>query len=99
MTATKSELAKAIETLANSEIAIETNEGTYGAVEAMRAIRTGDPKFADYTTYERVGDGTRRTVGCDPARAPGRARRLGADDMRAQRERLAELRRLLKSAK
>lgn len=96
-TETKTDLQKEIAALAAREIAVETNEGTYGASEACRAIGTGDPKFADYTIWERVGDGKRRVQGCDPQRAPGRARKLGLDDMAESRRRLADLRSQLRA--
>lgn len=93
MTTTKNDLQKEIAALAATEIAVETNEGTYGAAEACRAIGTGDPRHANYTIWERVGDGKRRVQGCDPQRAPGRARRIGFTDLAESRKRLAALRR------
>jgi hypothetical protein len=71
----------------------ETNQGTYGAAEAARKVGTGDPAHADYRVYESL-DGTRRVAGCDPARAPGRARRLRADSAVARRAEVGRLRTL-----
>jgi hypothetical protein len=89
----KQDLSKEISSVEAEEIAVETNSGTYGAAEACRKIGSGSSEFADYTIYERVGDGSRRTVGCDPTSAPGRARRINADQLAARRKYLSELRR------
>ncbi len=74
-----------------TEVLIETNEGTFGAEEAMRKIGTGDPTFCTYRTYIRVGDGRQRTEGLDPAKAPGRARPLGWRQLRSLRSQLRAL--------
>ena len=89
------DIRREIDDLAAREIAIETNAGTYGDVEAFRAIGVGDPQFADYTIYERVGDGRRRVKGCDPADAPGWRRRINRGELQAARRRLQELREML----
>lgn len=94
MTTTES-IQREIAALSDREIAVETNSGTYGPREAHRLIGTGDPAFADYTVYERVGGG-RRVVGCDPERAPGRARRINAVALAAARQELATLHRRLR---
>lgn len=94
----KSELEKTIRELAATEILVETNEGTYGATEAHRAIGVGDPQFANYRVYETV-DGFRRVVGCEPDVAPGRPRRLNDGHMTRQRAYLAQLRKQLKEMK
>jgi len=80
--------------LAAVEILVETNEGTYGPAEAGRAIGSGDPRHANYRIYETVG-GTRRVEGCDPAKAPGRGRRMNGDELRTRRAELAKLREAL----
>jgi hypothetical protein len=77
----------------SADMLVETNEGTYGAAEAARKVGTGDPAHADYRVYESP-DGTRRVAGCDPARAPGRARRLRADSAVARRAEVVRLRKL-----
>jgi len=69
--------------MAKMEECTEHNSGTHGE----------NPQFADYSIYESVG-GDRRVVGCDPAKAPGRARKskdaLGR--LHAARRALASLR-------
>ena len=65
---------------------IETNAGTFGAGEACRAVGTGDPAFATYWIFMRP-DGSRRIVGCDPRRAPGRARVFCPEAKRVEGER------------
>lgn len=92
------ELESEISRLEAAEVAVEHNEGTYSALEAARKIGTGDPAFANYTIYVRVGDGRRRVVGCDPEKAPGYARRAGYETLAEERRRLAELRRQLREA-
>ena len=73
-TETKRErLTKAIKRLESTEVMIATNQGTYGAVEACRAIGCGSPEFADCDVYE-TPLGVRRVRGCDMANAPGRMR-------------------------
>ena len=86
------ELKTRIDELAEMEILVETNAGTYGADEAHRAIGVGDPQFADYRIFERVGDGQRTTYGCEPTRAPGRARKIGRAEINDRRAELARLR-------
>jgi hypothetical protein len=82
--------------LTRLEVEVETNAGTYSAQDAVRAIGTADPAFADYHVYESVG-GARRVVGCDPAIAPGRARRINARELAAKRQELARVRRQVQS--
>jgi len=88
-----------IRTLSLTEVAVATNEGTYGAAECMRAIRTGDPAHGNYTIYESVGDGTKRVVGCDPERAPGYERKMGRDELADLRKRLVDLKKQARQAK
>lgn len=76
------------------EVLVATNEGTYGAGEACRATGTGDPAFANFSVYERVGGG-RRVQGCDPARAPGYVRNMGQEALRTKRAELDRLRKTL----
>lgn len=54
---------------------VETNQGTYGDVEACRKVGTGDPRHANRDVYQRV-NGTRYSRGPDEADAPGRMRVL-----------------------
>lgn len=35
-------------------VMVDTNDGTYGAIEAQRLIGTGDPKFATWKRYRNV---------------------------------------------
>lgn len=80
-----------ITAVANEEILVATNSGTFGNAECCRCVGTGDPAFGEYRTYERVGGGT-RTVGCDPARAPGRERKMNRDELASRKRHLSALR-------
>lgn len=60
--------------LASTSYTIETNSGTYGNAECLLRTGCGDSRYGDYEIVETVG-GDRKVIGCDPARAPGRARR------------------------
>lgn len=76
---------------------IETNQGTYGGLEAVRMVGTADPRWANRDVYERL-DGTRRVDGCaDADRAPGRVRFLSANAaaLAAKRSEVRELERTL----
>lgn len=86
---TTESLATEILTLRLSTVLVETNEGTYGPGDVRRAGTTGG--MSDYRIYEAVGTGARHTMGCDPARAPGYARRMGTDELREARRRLVDL--------
>jgi hypothetical protein len=97
-TTTKGEIAAEIKALENVELLIETNQGTYDAAEACRKVGCGDPQFADRKVYETVG-GKRRETGPDESRSPGYMRRINADQMSSSRQRLAELRKQIRSAK
>ena len=88
----QTEIEQRIATLSRVEYLTETNEGTYGPAEAVRACGSGDPAIASYRVYETVG-GTRRRIGCDPDRAPGYARHFRPEQMRADREELARMKR------
>jgi hypothetical protein len=72
--AAKDAALRQTEALWHEEFVVETNAGTYSATEALRAVGTSDPAFADYQVLERVGDGRRRRVGANPTHAPGYAR-------------------------
>lgn len=98
MNTTISNIQTQIEELANREILVETNDGTYGAQEACRCVGTGDPAFATYRVYQRVGGGKPRIVGCDRERAPGYARHFRDELVAAQRE-LAKLRKAAEDEK
>lgn len=90
----KNEIKTAISALEDAECAVETNEGTYGSGEAMRKIGCGDPQFANYTIYERVGSGARRVQGCTPEKAPGYGREM-RQEITEKRNELAELKKQL----
>ena len=70
------ETRKQIDELSLSWVLVGTNQGTYGPLEARRAVGCGDPHFADCNIYEQVGTGKRRVDGPDPDRAPGRILRF-----------------------
>ena len=73
-TETKRErLTKAIKRMESEEILVATNQGTYGAAEACKAVGCGSPEFADCNVYE-TPLGARRVRGCRMADAPGRMR-------------------------
>lgn len=88
----KTQINKQADELAASEVLTETNSGTYSAAEACRSCGSGDPRFADYRIYTRVGDGHERREGCSADDAPGYARRFRRELSEAQ-TRLRELRR------
>ncbi len=75
-------MQKKIEDLKGDKL-IGTNAGTYSATEAHAAIGVGDPQFADYRIFESI-TGSRRTEGCDPDKAPGRTRWMGASAKQRQ---------------
>src|SRR5690606_8333340 len=77
--------------LANVEVLVSTNQGTYGLQEAARKVGAGDPRVADRNVYETVG-GRVRTTGPDEADAPGRMRHVGRSELRDLREQLQALR-------
>lgn len=81
--------------LALREVLTETNSGTYGPAEAFLAVGVGNPAFADYYVYTRVGDGRERRVGCGED-APGYPRRFRDALAEAQRE-LAQMRSAIKA--
>ena len=97
-TSTKSDLARQADELSKLECAVETNEGTFGASECCRAVGTGDPTFGNYTIYERVGDGDRRVVGCNPDQAPGYPR-IFRDSINERRADLAKIRQQLRAVR
>jgi hypothetical protein len=66
-------------------ILVATNEGTFGATEALRACGTGDPAFASYRTYARIS-GARKHEGADPKSAPGRPRHFSCELTAAKEE-------------
>ena len=69
-TATKDSIQAEINSLLRVEHLVETNEGTYSAIEARRKVGVGDPEFATRKVYETVG-GSRRSTGPDEDGAPG----------------------------
>ena len=96
MTTEQQEIREAIARMLDDEYVVETNEGTFGAAECCRKTGCGDPRYGNYTIYERL-DGQRRVVGCEPKKAPGYARKF-RDGIAAARKSLAGLRRELRSA-
>jgi hypothetical protein len=72
------------------EVTVEHNSGTFGPNECLRAVGTGDTRRGEYEVRERVGDGFRRVIGCDPKTAPGRAR-ISRDYIASRRELLNKL--------
>lgn len=72
------------------EVAIETNEGTYGAEEACRKTGSGDPAHNNYTIFESL-NGSRRVRGCDPDKAPGYPRKLSVKSAAERRKEIARL--------
>lgn len=92
----KTDLEKQANELAVSWVLVGTNQGTYSAQDAMRAIRVGDPQFADCMIYEQVGTGKTRVDGCDEERCPGYIRRFGRELAEKQSE-LKKLREQIKS--
>ena len=93
---TAEDVERDIDAVEREECVIETNAGTDSAVEACEAIGTGDPQFANYSIFERVGDGRTRHVGCDESRAPG-IKRVVHDPIAARRRALTALRDELRS--
>lgn len=67
-------LATAIRQIESEEVSIETNEGTFGATDCQRATGSGDPRYGNYSKIMRISDGSIRTIGCEPEKAPGYAR-------------------------
>jgi hypothetical protein len=88
---TQTNLEKQIRAAESAEVLMETNQGTYGTVEACRKVGCGSPEFADRNVYERVGDGARRATGPKAERAPGCMRSIGAEELRRKREELRGL--------
>lgn len=79
------------------EVPVAHNEGTFSAEECQRKTGSGRPEAGNYTIYERVGDGRKRVVGCDPAKAPGYTRG-SRDTLSAKKARLSELNAEIKAA-
>jgi hypothetical protein len=73
-----------------------TNEGTYGAEEAVRKVGSGSPEFADCHIYARVGDKKTMVEGCDPEKAPGMIRYFHRELDRRRKE-IAEINRQIKA--
>src|ERR1700738_950063 len=96
-TARIASLETEIRTVAASTVLVETNEGTFGPAECLRAVGTGDTSHGNYRLYERVGDGSRFRDGCSAGVSLGNARYLGRGAVRQARERLAALRAELES--
>jgi len=72
------EIEDEIASIEATEVLVASNAGTYSALEAHRAVGTGDPTFASRRVYERVGDGRVRVLGPDLDEAPGRVRHMRA---------------------
>lgn len=97
-TKTVADLRREIAALERVEVHVETNQGTYGPGDAVRAIGVSDPAFANREVYETVG-GTRRASGPSEDRAPGRMRAINRDRLSDLRKRLADLRAELRKAR
>lgn len=82
----------------SADVLVETNEGTFSDRECCRATGSGDPRYGNYRVYETL-DGKRRVVGCDPAEAPGYARRFDVPSASARRAKVKELQALLEAAR
>lgn len=89
-------LRKEAAELATGEILVETNSGTYGDYEALKCVGVGDPRYADYRVYARIGDGRERVEGCNRDEAPGVARRINRDLLCVEQKRLREIRAKIK---
>lgn len=92
-------LSQEIATIENADWVVATNQGTYSASEALAAVGTSDPHFADYREIVRVGGGPVQKIGCNESKAPGRIIRGDSSKLQAERERLAKLRDELTKAK
>lgn len=97
-TRTKTEVQKEINALSGVEYLVETNEGTFGAQEAAKAVGTGDPAYTVRKVFVTVGGSTYST-GPTEEKAPGRIRKLNQTALAADRKRLANLQNELKTAK
>ncbi len=85
--------------IAATVIMVATNEGTYSAIEAQRAIGTGDPAYADRKVYERIGDGVISSTGPSEDDAPGRMRQINSEAVNQLRAKLRSLREQIKAAR
>ena len=92
----RTEIQSEINTLLNVEHLVETNAGTYGDGDVVRAGCTGG--MAERNVYETVG-GQRRATGPSEDRAPGRMRRINRETMSDDRKRVADLKAALRSTK
>lgn len=81
--------------LAAREYLVATNQGTYSAQEACRKIGTGDPRHADRDVFETVGGGSRVTGPAEGSDLPGYMRGVSTDNLKADRKRLAEIRKAI----
>lgn len=70
------------------EVLVETNLGTFSAADTAAFA---SPDLGMYAIFERVGDGRRRLIGCDPQVAPGRPQKL-SNAINHRRWYLSELR-------
>jgi hypothetical protein len=85
--------------LANEQVMVATNQGTYGQAEACRKIGTGDPQFANCDIYETVGDAPMTNADIE-AKWNGVGRmRIFRDTIIAKRARLTELRRQIRESR
>ena len=97
-TRTKDEIRAEIDNLMKIEVHVDTNQGTYGATEAVRKGGCGDPRFADREVYETVG-GDKRETGPDADHASGRMRPIGSKTLSDYRKQVAALRAEMRKAK
>jgi len=81
----------------SQDVLIETNSGTFGVGECLRATGSGDPKFGEYRVFERL-DGSRYTLGTKEG-SPGRARYFNSSSVSQRIAEVDSLKLELKSSK
>lgn len=86
-------LKEEIEKLLNTEVLVESNEGTFGAEECCRKVGCGNPAFGNRRVYKTLS-GRGRVTGPALKDAPGRMRRMGQDELERLREQVKDLRAL-----
>jgi len=89
---TRQELEQQAAELAASTIMVETNDGTFGAQEAIAKTRVGEPRYNVYRIFARVGDGHLSHEGPSPDKAPGYPRRYNGEELARRRSELKSLR-------
>ena len=87
-------LQQKINQLENKRYLVESNEGTWGATEAVRKVGTADPAFANSRLYITLR-GHKRREGCARRNAPGYWRHFSDAERKSDREQLRQLEREL----